>query len=381
MKLHPFVLAPRFVSKIWGGRRLNSVLGKSLPVEGPIGESWEVYDFPPGSVGVDARQPGDDPNGWTSSRIVNGRWTDRSIHDVMRTHRTELLGDAPPVRTAFGEQFPLLVKFLDAREDLSVQVHPPERYVGTHPDSFLKNECWTVLASEPGARLLIGTKPGVTREQFAAALREGTCESLLNSIPARVGETHYLPSGTVHALGGGVLVAEVQTPSDTTFRVFDFGRLDPTTGAPRALHVESGLECIDFANDWRDGFSEAGEDDRVIARAPQFTVSRRVRVVGASAMSERLESSAGRRVSLDQGAAFTGAQRDVRDEPCDGRGAQRYEPGEMRVLIGIDGAATLQHDDGTIALSRGQVVLLPASVGAVVRPVDRAVWLEATVNR
>jgi len=341
MKLYPFVLAPRLVPKMWGGRRLHGVLGKPLPGDGSFGESWEVYDFPPGSVGADARQPSDDPNGWTSSPIINGSLAGSSLHEVMRAHRAELLGDASPVQTAHGEQFPLLVKFLDARDDLSVQVHPPIRYAETHPGAFLKNECWTVLAAEPGARLLIGTKPGVTREQFAASLRDGTCESLLNSIPARVGETHYLPSGTVHALGGGVLAAEVQTPSDTTYRVFDFGRVDPTTGKPRELHIEPALECIDFENDWRAGFSEAGEDDRVIVRAPQFTVTRRVR---------------------------------------GGYDEHRYDPGELRVLICIEGAAKLQHDDGVIALPRGQVAVLPASVNAVVRAVDRATWLEATVN-
>lgn len=341
MKLYPFVFKPRLVQKMWGGRRLQTVLGKPLPGNTSFGESWEVFDFPPGGVGSDARQPDDLPNAWTSSLIVNGSLAGKSLHEIMETHRGELLGDAAPASTSQGDQFPLLVKFLDAREDLSVQVHPPPRYVQTHPDAFLKNECWTVLAAEPGARLLIGTKHGVTREQFAGSLKDGTCESLLNAIPAGVGDTHYLPSGTVHALGGGILAAEVQTPSDTTFRVFDFGRLDPTTGAPRTLHVEQALECIDFGNDWRDGFTPAGNDDRTIARTPQFSVTRRVRA---------------------------------------DRGEHRYNPGQMRVLIGIDGSATLQHGDGTMAISLGQVVLLPASVHAVVTTAGPAAWLEATVH-
>ena len=137
--------------------------------------------------------------------------------------------------------FPLLVKLLDARENLSVQVHPDPAYAAAHPESHLKTESWVILEAEPGAVIYKGIREGVTPQQFADAIADGTVIDLLITVPAKAGECHDLPSGTCHALGAGVLVAEVQTPSDTTFRVFDWGRTD------RTLHIDAALQCIEFA--------------------------------------------------------------------------------------------------------------------------------------
>ena len=144
-------------------------------------------------------------------------------------------------------QFPILIKFLDAREDLSVQVHPDDAYAKTHPEAHLKNEAWFIVQADRGSRLLKGLKPGVTRQRFEKSIADGSVESTINSIPVKAGDCFYLPSGTVHALGAGILAAEVQTPSDTTYRVFDFNRNDPSTGEPRTLHVEQAMQCIDFS--------------------------------------------------------------------------------------------------------------------------------------
>jgi mannose-6-phosphate isomerase len=137
-------------------------------------------------------------------------------------------------------KMPLLLKYLDARENLSVQVHPSPEYAAAHPEAHLKSEAWYVVDAEPDAVIYKGIVEGTTREAFEEAVRDGTVADLLVRVPARPGECHYLPSGTCHALGGGILVAEVQTPSDTTFRVFDWERTD------RELHLEAALECIDF---------------------------------------------------------------------------------------------------------------------------------------
>jgi mannose-6-phosphate isomerase len=142
-------------------------------------------------------------------------------------------------------QFPILIKFLDAREDLSVQVHPPQAYADAHPGAHLKTEAWYVMQHEPGARILKGLVPDVSREQFESEIKSGTVDRLIKSIPVKEGDCHFLPSGTVHALGAGILVAEVQTPSDTTFRVFDFNRLE--NGKPRKLHIQEAIDCIDFS--------------------------------------------------------------------------------------------------------------------------------------
>jgi mannose-6-phosphate isomerase len=237
MPLYPLKFRPRFVDKIWGGRRLHTDLGKSLPPDIRIGESWELYDFPPGVVGKS--------KDWVSAEIANGPLAGRTLHWAVEEFGRALHGDVPLVGP--HNQFPILIKFLDAIQDLSVQVHPDQDYANTHPDAHLKSEAWYVLQNEPDAAIYKGLTSGTTREEFKAALEAGTVMEHVTRVPVKPGHCHYLPSGTVHALGAGVLVAEVQTPSDTTFRVFDFNRIDDTTGQPRELHVEQALACIDFS--------------------------------------------------------------------------------------------------------------------------------------
>ena len=237
MNLYPLMFKPRFVEKIWGGRKIETVLGKSLPPGKQIGESWEIYDFPPGVV--------EGSSGWVSAEVSNGPLAGKTLHELVTAHGTALTGNVPLVGEA--GQFPILIKYLDAREDLSVQVHPPQEYADAHAGAHLKTEAWYVVQNDPGARLLKGLAPGVTREAFEQSIEDGSVESKIQAIPIKPGDCHYLPSGTVHALGAGILVAEVQTPSDTTFRVFDFNRLEPATGKPRALHVQQAMECIDFS--------------------------------------------------------------------------------------------------------------------------------------
>lgn len=218
--------------KVWGGDRLAR-FGKAVKPGDKVGESWELSDLP----GTSASGAG---GGAVRSVIVNGPLAGKTIHDAI-----ELWGDALLPRAALTPEgnFPLLIKFLDAREDLSVQVHPSPAYAAKHKNAHLKTECWFVLDAKPGSVIYKGVRPGVTREVFESALRTGDGRGvveLLEAVPAVVGECHNLPSGTVHALGAGVLVAEVQTPSDTTFRVYDWGR----TG--RELHIEQAMECIEW---------------------------------------------------------------------------------------------------------------------------------------
>ena len=262
MDLYPLKFKPRLVEKIWGGRKLQTVLGKALPPDVPVGESWELFDFPPGVVstptgagrngegggGGGAPAP-DKDGGWVSAVVANGPLTGRSLHSLLAEYGTAVHGDVPllPVPGQAVGQFPILIKYLDAREDLSVQVHPDAAYCINKPGVYLKTEAWYVLQHDPGSRLLKGLKPGVTREQFERAAAGGTVEDLIHAVPVKDGQCHFLPSGTVHALGAGALVAEVQTPSDTTYRVHDFGRVDATTGKLRGLHLAEALDCIDFS--------------------------------------------------------------------------------------------------------------------------------------
>lgn len=256
----PLQFRPLLYPKVWGGRALEQ-LGKTLPAGQPIGESWELADL--------AQTSASGAGGGTARSIVAGGPLDGlSITEVIAKFGPEQIlgpGLQRPVAgaTAGGQpatqpsgqptsqrpgqppgppaaSFPLLIKFLDARENLSVQVHPSPAYATLHPMAKLKTECWYILHAEPGAVIYKGVRPGVTPEAFARHITDGTVAEDLLAVPAVAGECHNLPSGTVHALGAGVLVAEVQTPSDTTFRVFDWGR----TG--RELHIAEAMACIDF---------------------------------------------------------------------------------------------------------------------------------------
>jgi mannose-6-phosphate isomerase len=231
LPIYPLTFTPIYKEKVWGGRTLEK-LGRTLPGEpdAMIGESWELADLAQTSVSGGG-------GGAERSVIANGPLAGRTFADVIENTGAASLGNLPLTEDG---GFPILLKFLDARQHLSVQVHPSPAYADAHDDAFLKSEAWYILAADPGAVIYKGVKSGVTPQQFREAIEQDRVEPLLITVPVKPGDCHYLPSGTCHALGEGVLVAEVQTPSDTTFRVYDWGR----TG--RELHVDQAIECIDF---------------------------------------------------------------------------------------------------------------------------------------
>ncbi len=242
MNVYPLKFIPIFQERIWGGQNIRRMLGRPVPrnfLKACIGESWELADLPPGSVHGDS--VGAAADGSLASQIANGPLAKQTLHDVLKQYGAQFMG-----RAVAQQHFPLFIKFLDAASDLSVQVHPTKAYADAHPGSHIKTEAWYILAATAGAKIYKGVKPGVTREMFAAAVQARTVDQLLVAIPVQAGDFHFLESGTVHALGAGVLVAEVQTPSDTTFRVFDWNRLQPN-GKPRALHIQEALEVINFS--------------------------------------------------------------------------------------------------------------------------------------
>ena len=224
MDVFPLIFEPIFKPRIWGGRSLERLLGKRLPEGELIGESWEVADLE------------DD-----QSIVAQGPAKGKTLGELVRTWGKELLGGA----SLFEGRFPLLIKYLDARETLSVQVHPDEataRRLGGRVR--VKNEAWYIIDAAPDGAIYRGLRKGVDADALKRAVAEGRVEEVLNRIAARKGHCYYLPSGTVHALGAGVVVAEVQTPSDVTYRLYDWNRVDPSTGRGRELHLEEALGCI-----------------------------------------------------------------------------------------------------------------------------------------
>jgi mannose-6-phosphate isomerase len=231
--LPPLAFRPILKARAWGSTRLRS-LGKPVSADARIGESWELADLP------DSIADG-------QSTIAGGRFDGVRLRDLRLAHRDELLGVTTP---APDGAFPLLVKFLDAAEHLSVQLHPDAAFVRAHRDAHLKTEAWVVLDATPGAVLFRGFRPAVTLGDYERALGEGAVVDLLEAIEVRRGDCVYLPSGICHALGAGVIAAEIQTPSDTTFRVWDWSRDDPA----RPLHLEEARACLRFGADQFDGF-------------------------------------------------------------------------------------------------------------------------------
>ncbi|TWT86814.1 putative mannose-6-phosphate isomerase YvyI [Pseudobythopirellula maris] len=228
--LPPLRLRPILQQYLWGGRRLGELLGKPIGADDDYAESWEVVDHPDGQ-----------------SVIENGPLKGKTLGEVASGEHARLVygkelteGQGPPPR------FPLLFKFLDAQKTLSVQVHPNDAQgARLTPPDLGKTEAWVVLAAEPGGKIYAGLKPGVDRTALAEATAAGRCDECLHVVEPAVGDCVFIPAGTVHALGAGLVIAEIQQASNTTFRLFDWNRVGKD-GQPRPLHIEESLEVSDY---------------------------------------------------------------------------------------------------------------------------------------
>ncbi len=312
---YPLTCDPLFQERIWGGRGLQTLFGKALPPEVPIGESWELADLPNGQ-----------------SVVLNGPLKGRTLGSLMKQYGPEIVGTS-----GFSGSFPLLIKLLDAKDVLSVQVHPDAEACRRMGTGQPKTECWYIVAAEPGAVIYKGLKPGTTRDAFAQAIREGTCADLLNRVPVKVGQCHFLPSGTCHAIGKGLVIAEIQEPSDTTYRVFDWNRVDPQTGRARQLHLEEALESICF-------------DDCPIA---------------PPTISGRLVDA--REFKVDKGHVSSGQ-------------TVHLKSGIMQVLLALDGAGHIDNGQSkSVDFSAGQTVLIPAACKSVLQATYDITYLAITL--
>src|SRR5262245_60127583 len=215
VRMEPLVFEPFLRSMVWGGRRLSEWFGKRLP-QGPVGESWEISAHPQ-----------------HVSRVAEGPFLGQSLDDLCRCNSREIFGASAPA----DGRFPLLIKLLDCRDWLSVQVHPTDDIAARLlAGERGKTEAWVVLGADPDARIYAGLVPGTTRADLEARLGHGSVADCLHSFTPRVGDCLFLPAGTVHAVGGGIVLAEVQQCSDATFRLFDWNRVG-LDGKPRPLHV------------------------------------------------------------------------------------------------------------------------------------------------
>ncbi len=218
----PLIFEPIFMERIWGGRRLESEFGKKLLPGVAIGESWEIVDRPE-----------------AQSVVRNGPLRGKTLHELWMQDRRSIFGNVPD-----AARFPLLVKILDAHDKLSLQVHPPEK-IASKLGSEPKTEFWYVATADPGAELFVGLREAMTRAQLEEALHSGTVADYIHGIRVKPGDAMFLPAGRLHAVGEGNLLVEIQQNSDTTYRMFDWNRVDDQ-GKPRRLHVDQALQCIEF---------------------------------------------------------------------------------------------------------------------------------------
>jgi mannose-6-phosphate isomerase len=324
MTLYPLTFRPIFKERIWGGRALEQLYGKNLPAGVPIGESWEISD-----------RPGD------ASVIANGPLAGKDLRWLMENHSRELLGDA---KSAQG-RFPLLIKILDAQEKLSLQVHPPSAKAGELKGEP-KTEAWYIAAAQPGAELYVGLKGGVTRAEFEKKIQTGAVAECFHRVPVRAGDTMFLPSGRVHAIGAGLVIFEIQQNSDTTYRVFDWNRVG-LDGKPRELHVAESLASIDF-NDFEPGLV-----------AGKFT-----------------EKNGVRRRHLVKDPLF-----EIEEFQAAARADISIEPGKPRIVAVVKGKLSVDAGAVKVSLSPGEFCLVPADAkGADIHADGEAVFLMASPN-
>ncbi len=321
--LHPLRFEPIFKQLIWGGRKLATVLSKPIGEGSQYAESWEISDHRS-----------------DVSRVAEGPLVGQTLRDLADRHGEALFGRAVGPR----DQFPLLIKFIDAQQDLSVQVHPDDALGKILVDDNGKTETWVIIDAEPGSKIYAGLKAGVTRDDMARAIDEGTVETLIHSFPAKAGDCIFIPAGTIHAIGAGVVLAEVQQMSDATFRVHDWGRVG-ADGKPRQLHLGEALQAIDFAAGPVSPMATVAEPisggtREMLSRSPYFAL-------------ERLELS---------GPATIG------------------DPDRFTIVLGLGGEAEIRSDHGVTAVGLGQTVLLPAAIGVCrVEPRDQATLLTCVV--
>lgn len=322
--LYPLKFQPIFKERVWGARNMERLYRKALPPRVPIGESWEITDRP-GDVSV----------------IANGALAGRDLHWLMENHGGELLGNA----SALNGRFPLLIKILDAQENLSLQVHPPAAKAAELKGEP-KTEMWFITEAQPDAALYVGLRRGVTRAEFERRINDGTVEECFQRLDVRAGDAMFLPSGRVHAIGAGNVIFEIQQNSDTTYRVFDFNRVG-LDGKPRELHVPQSLASIDFddfepALEPRASTQRDNATVRPVAQCPLFNVEQ---------------------VGLAAGMTFPLTRQ------------------TMHILGVVSGEIAVDSQAGGLALRAGEFGLVPASVAAGVKAGTDASFLRVDAGR
>ncbi len=310
--LYPIKFRPLYKERIWGGRKLETSFAKQLPEGKLIGESWELSGVA-GDLSVAAEGP------------LKGN----SLQELTEIYMGDLVGEK--IFERYGEEFPLLIKLIDAADNLSIQVHPDDRLAAERHNAYGKTEMWYVLDHEPGAQLYVGFNQPVDRQKYLDYLAQGRLAELLQAYPVKKGDAFFIPAGTIHAIGTGMLIAEIQQTSDITYRVFDWNRIDAATGKGRELHTELALDAIDFAphtpSDYLIRTHAKPNEPATIKECPYFHTN-------ALSVHGTCERSY---LPLDS----------------------------FVILICLDGELLVEYEGGKLALTQGETLLIPAAISGV----------------
>lgn len=322
MNLYPIKFLPILKERLWGGTKLKEVLGK--PIENDItGESWELSGVK-GDV----------------SMVVNGVLSGKSLQELIDTYPEELLGKS--VFERFGNEFPILIKFIDAKQDLSIQLHPNDELAKERHDSFGKTEMWYVMDANDDANLIVGFNKDVTKKEYSESLKNDSLLDLLNYETVKEGDTFFINTGKIHAIGAGVLLAEIQQTSDITYRVFDFNRKDKN-GNLRELHTEMALDAMDYKkkDDFKVNYPAKPDTVNSMVDCPYFKTNY---------------------INLTQDLEQDVTARD-----------------SFTIFMCVSGSATIHNDFGTESIKKGETILISASTNKIQIKTNSARLLEVTV--
>ncbi|BAX79481.1 type I phosphomannose isomerase catalytic subunit [Labilibaculum antarcticum] len=255
MSLYPLKFTPILKDKIWGGSKLKTVLNKDFSPLPNAGESWEISGVE-GDISV----------------VSNGFLAGNDLEELIEIYMGDLVGDK--VYENFGIEFPLLIKFIDANDVLSIQVHPDDELSKERHNAYGKTEMWYVIEADKGSELIVGFNQDISKEEYLAKLEEGKLEDILNNAPVKEGSCFFIPAGRVHAIGKGILLAEIQQTSDVTYRMYDFNRTDDA-GNPRELHTELAVDAIDYSYEKKYETTYETEINKAseLVRCPYFTTN------------------------------------------------------------------------------------------------------------
>ena len=322
MNFYPLKFQPILKERLWGGTKLKDVLGK--PIENDItGESWELSTVS-GDISV----------------VSNGELSGKSLQELIEEFPEQVLGKS--VFERFGTDFPILIKFIDAKKDLSIQLHPNDDLAKERHNSFGKTEMWYVMDADNDAELIVGFNKDVSKEEYANSLENDTLLELLNYEKVNEGDTFFINTGKIHAIGAGVLLAEIQQTSDITYRVFDFNRKDKN-GNLRELHTDLALDAIDYSkkDDFKVNYSNIKNKANDMVNCPYFKTN-------------FLDLSQDLIQDIEQRDSFT-------------------------IYMCVGGSATIMNDFGSVDIEKGQTTLVAAESGSITIKTEGAKLLEVTI--